>query len=410
MSGSEPDEETTDSESEESNNQKEEIQEISKSPIAQRMLDHTHFIDDPKPKIPRFPLSILNREKVTDEEEDEFDSDSDKRQRVEDSDGFSEDEEGDLDDEEDDSRKTWISSFCKMKMNKYFCKIDEAFFQDDFNCVGIKKTKRFDLALDLILDVENQTLEALLDEEIEKEENLLKERNEKKKEKENEKKNNFEDTNKSQQKLEINEAKKKEKTKHLEVVISNDKNQFDKINEVIIAENLKNEEAAEKEELIENEAATVYGLFHARYIITNEGMKKMREKYKNKEFESCPRVACRGQQCLPTGLYDVYGKTSMKLYCPTCKKIYASKNSSSNKAGGLDGSYFGTTFAPLFFLNFPEEQKIVEEKENNSYVPKIFGFKIANKIDKIRPKLKIKESRSDISGGLADDEYSTDNS
>ena len=49
---------------------------------------------------------------------------------------------------------------------------------------------------------------------------------------------------------------------------------------------------SKKEVEIANEAKLLYGLIHARYILTSSGMRKMFEKFKRGEFGACPRVMC----------------------------------------------------------------------------------------------------------------------
>ncbi|KAM6504040.1 Casein kinase II, regulatory subunit [Amanita muscaria] len=98
------------------------------------------------------------------------------------------------------------------------------------------------------------------------------------------------------------------------------------------------------------QARLLYGLIHARWIVTARGLQKMLEKYKRADFGRCPRVYCQSQPLLPVGLTDVPYQKSVKLYCSRCEDLYSPK---SSRHGSIDGAYFGTTFPHLLFLVYP---------------------------------------------------------
>jgi len=126
----------------------------------------------------------------------------------------------------------------------------------------------------------------------------------------------------------------------------------------------------EQQEIVESAAEMLYGLIHARYILTSRGLSQMVEKYNNVEFGRCPRVFCHGQPVLPVGQSDIPRTNTVKLFCSKCQDIYYPK---LTRHQNIDGAYFGTTFPHLLFQTYPE---LVPTKPSFSYVPRIFGFKI----------------------------------
>jgi hypothetical protein len=121
---------------------------------------------------------------------------------------------------------------------------------------------------------------------------------------------------------------------------------------------------------VEAAAELLYGLIHARYIITPRGMSGMLGKYKNIHFGRCPRVFCQGQAVLPVGQSDIPRTHTCKTFCPKCGDIYYPR---SSRHANIDGAYFGTTFCHLFMQAYWD---LAPAPPRESYVPRIFGFKI----------------------------------
>ncbi|KAJ7944662.1 Casein kinase II subunit beta [Quillaja saponaria] len=184
---------------------------------------------------------------------------------------------------------SWISWFCSLRGNEFFCEVDDDYIQDDFNLCGLSsQVPYYDYALDLILDVESSHGDMLTE---------------------------------------------------------------------------------EQNELVESAAEMLYGLIHARYILTSKGIAAMLDKYKNYDFGRCPRVYCCGQPCLPVGQSDIPRSSTVKIYCPRCEDVYYPRS----KYQDIDGAYFGTTFPHLFLMTYGN---LKPQKPSQSYVPRVFGFKI----------------------------------
>lgn len=190
----------------------------------------------------------------------------------------------------DEEEQSWISWFCGLKGNEFFCEVDEEYIQDDFNLSGLSSmVPYYDYALDLILDVESPNDDMLTE---------------------------------------------------------------------------------QQHELVESAAEMLYGLIHARYILTSRGMVAMLEKYKQCHFGRCPRVYCNNHPCLPVGASDVFRTATVKIFCPKCEDIYFPR---SKYQGNIDGAYFGTTFPHLFLMTYGY---LKPQKGSVTYTPRIFGFKI----------------------------------
>lgn len=126
----------------------------------------------------------------------------------------------------------------------------------------------------------------------------------------------------------------------------------------------------EQQELVESAAEMLYGLIHARYIITNRGMQAMYEKFASASFGRCPRALCCGQPALPIGRSDMPRNYTVHIFCPMCRDIFTPR---SSRSASIDGAYFGTTFPHLFMMTFPE---LVPHHTSQAFVPRVFGFRI----------------------------------
>ncbi|XP_030566380.1 suppressor-of-stellate-like protein isoform X1 [Drosophila novamexicana] len=115
--------------------------------------------------------------------------------------------------------------------------------------------------------------------------------------------------------------------------------------------------------------AQLYGLIHARYIITTRGIDDMCQKYQRGEFGICPRIFCNGQLVLPVGLSDRFGESHVKVYCPRCRDVYQPHA----RCALLDGAMFGSSFPHMFFMQLPQ---LLPEPPVEKYTPRIYGFQL----------------------------------
>lgn len=128
-------------------------------------------------------------------------------------------------------------------------------------------------------------------------------------------------------------------------------------------------------EEIAEQAEILYGLLHVRFITTKPGLHLMLEKYQKGEFQACPRVFCRGTQCLPYGISEELGKETIKMYCPCCCDIYRVNNP---ELASIDGAFFGPNWVHMFLHKY---KQLVPKDRPRVYVPKIFGFRICHPSD-----------------------------
>jgi casein kinase II subunit beta len=126
----------------------------------------------------------------------------------------------------------------------------------------------------------------------------------------------------------------------------------------------------EQHEIVESAAEMLYGMIHARYIVTSRGMNAMYEKYRSATFGRCPHVYCQGQPVLPVGLSDMPRNYTVNVFCPRCHGLFFPK---STRQANIDGAYFGTTFPHLYLMTHPE---MIPVRPSQQYVPRVYGFRI----------------------------------
>lgn len=125
--------------------------------------------------------------------------------------------------------------------------------------------------------------------------------------------------------------------------------------------------------IIESSAELLYGLIHARFISSRQGIMAMAQKYDFGEFGTCPRVLCNNMKLLPTGRHDIPGKETVRLYCPCCMDLYTPQSRHSN----IDGAFFGTSFVGLFLKTFPAIEEDCIDTRKKHFNLTIYGFKIS---------------------------------
>lgn len=87
----------------------------------------------------------------------------------------------------------------------------------------------------------------------------------------------------------------------------------------------------------------LYGLLHQRFISTEDGTRKLFEKYQRGIYGRCPRTACKNKHLIPMGFDIEPNKGKVKLWCPQCHDIY---NPPSHIH--IDGAFFGPDLPIMF--------------------------------------------------------------
>ncbi|CAE8632471.1 unnamed protein product [Polarella glacialis] len=146
---------------------------------------------------------------------------------------------------------------------------------------------------------------------------------------------------------------------------------YDHALEMILSSEAPDDDDLADSEFLEiyQDASDLYGLIHARYIVSPRGLQVMREKYLKGTLGTCPRVLCDRQHVLPIGLSEDLRAAQVKIFCPRCEQVYSVKS----KYKELDGACFGTSFPQIFLQSYPS---LVPLEPARPFVPRVFGFKL----------------------------------
>ncbi|CAG9328714.1 unnamed protein product [Blepharisma stoltei] len=143
--------------------------------------------------------------------------------------------------------------------------------------------------------------------------------------------------------------------------------------EMILSFGTPDEDDLQDDKFLElyGEATDLYGMIHARYILSPRGLALMREKYLSGKFGTCPRVMCERQNVIPVGISDVLKTSRVKIFCPRCQEAYIPKH----KYSDVDGAYFGASFPHILLQSYSD---FCIPPLAAEYTPKIYGFKLYN--------------------------------
>eukprot|EP00904_Undaria_pinnatifida_P006635 jgi/Undpi1/3100/HiC_scaffold_15.g06474.m1 len=128
-------------------------------------------------------------------------------------------------------------------------------------------------------------------------------------------------------------------------------------------------DAGRKASIVQSSAALLYGLIHARFVVSHQGLNVVLKKFSKAGYGRCPRVYCQGQAVLPVGETDRPLQNSVKVFCPRCGDLFFP----SPHVRACDGAFWGTTLPHLLLLGWPE---LRTTPSPSKYVPRAYGFKV----------------------------------
>lgn len=120
--------------------------------------------------------------------------------------------------------------------------------------------------------------------------------------------------------------------------------------------------------IIRAQLPQVYGMIHARFILSPGGLTALNDKYKRSQYGTCPRLNCHNEQLLPIGLSSQMEISLVYAFCPCCREIFYPRPKID-----LDGAFFGPNAAHIFI----DEMEIKSNQEKyQPYPHNAFGFRL----------------------------------
>lgn len=114
------------------------------------------------------------------------------------------------------------------------------------------------------------------------------------------------------------------------------------------------------DESLQVEIGLLYGLLHARFVTTDQGLAKLRRMFLAGKFGVCPREGCKDCPLLPIGASNVPGVSPLGGYCVYCKDVYLPLSHDVSKGELVDGSFYGSSFPQVFLSRYPKlESKLI---------------------------------------------------
>ena len=133
----------------------------------------------------------------------------------------------------------------------------------------------------------------------------------------------------------------------------------------ILTDNSEIQEYSEHaHELLERSTRHLYGMIHARYVLTLAGLRKIATKVKSGLYGYCHRDMCPKTPLIPVGISNKPYVGHVKGYCGHCQDIY-------NTTIPLDGAYYSDTLPHLLLMTYPD---LIPESPCSPFDFVVYGF------------------------------------